>query len=184
MYIGNILLIYRTKCTLSRTKIHAQNKSDKIVFFQTARHTLFGKKNDFVTPVFRAYLDYNYSDIYIGNIRLIYRTNCALSRTKKTHAKQVGYFRLIYRTNSPFGKKTTRFVNHVFWAYLNHNLSDIYGAPFGKKLYVLWTMLFESKQAQKNMVHKTCSFFPNGEFVRYISRKYPTCFCVCFFGPT
>ena len=38
MYIGNILLIYRTKCTLSRTKILAQNKSDKIVFFQTAPH--------------------------------------------------------------------------------------------------------------------------------------------------
>ena len=59
MYIGNVLLIYRTKYTLSRTKIHAQNKSDKIVFFQTARHTPFGKKNNFVTPVFRAYLDYN-----------------------------------------------------------------------------------------------------------------------------
>ena len=27
---------------------------------------------------------------------------------------------------APFGKKTIRFVNHVFWAYLNHNLSDIY----------------------------------------------------------
>ena len=44
MYIGNVLLIYRTKCTPSRTKIHAQNKSDKIDFFQTARHTPFGKK--------------------------------------------------------------------------------------------------------------------------------------------
>ena len=34
--------------------------------------------------VFWTYLDHNLSDIYIGNIRLIYRTNCALSRTKNT----------------------------------------------------------------------------------------------------
>ena len=38
IHIGNILLIYPTKCMLSRTKIHAQNKSDKIIFFQTAPH--------------------------------------------------------------------------------------------------------------------------------------------------
>ena len=37
----------------------------------------FGKK------LFWAYLDHNLSDIYIGNIRLISRTNCTLSRTKK-----------------------------------------------------------------------------------------------------
>ena len=36
--------------------------------------------------LFWAYLDHNLSDIYIGNIRLIYRTNCALSRTKQ-HAQ-------------------------------------------------------------------------------------------------
>ena len=58
MYIENVLLIYRTKCTLSRTKVHAQNKSDKLVFSKRrARRRL--EKNDFVTPVFRAYLDYN-----------------------------------------------------------------------------------------------------------------------------
>ena len=62
--------------------MHAQNKSDKLVFFQTARHTPFGK-NDFVTHVFCASLGYNLSEIYIGNIRRIYRTNCTLSRTKK-----------------------------------------------------------------------------------------------------
>ena len=93
MYIGNVLLIYRTKCTLNRIKIHAQNKSDKIVFSKR-RATRRLEKNDLVTPVFRVYLDCNQSDIYIGNIRLIYRTNCILNRTKKTHAKQVGYFRL------------------------------------------------------------------------------------------
>ena len=32
------------------------------------------------------------------------------------------------------------------------------------------------------MVHKTCSFFPNGEFVRYIGRKYPTCFACVFWS--
>ena len=58
MYIGNVLLIYRTKCTLSRTKIRAQNKSDKIVFSKR-RAIRRLEKNDFVTPVFRAYLDYN-----------------------------------------------------------------------------------------------------------------------------
>ena len=58
MYIGNVLLIYRTKCTLSRTKIHAQNKSDKIVFSKR-RATPRLEKNDFETPVFRAFLDYN-----------------------------------------------------------------------------------------------------------------------------
>ena len=97
--------------TLSRTEIHAQNKSGKIVFSKR-RVTRRLEKNDFVTPVFRAYLDYNESYIYIGNIRLIYWTNCALSRTKK-HTQNmsdisdlyIGYFRLIYRTNSPFGKK-------------------------------------------------------------------------------
>ena len=58
MYIGNVLLIYRTKCTLSRTKIHAQNMTDKIGFSKR-RATRRLEKNDFVTPVFRAYLDYN-----------------------------------------------------------------------------------------------------------------------------
>ena len=43
-YIGNVLLIYRTKCTLSRTKIHAQNKSDKIVFFSSGAPHAFWKK--------------------------------------------------------------------------------------------------------------------------------------------
>ena len=32
------------------------------------------------------------------------------------------------------------------------------------------------------MVPKTCSFSPNGEFVRYISRKYPTCFACVFWS--
>ena len=41
--IGNIGFICRTNCTLSRTKKHAQNKSDKIVL---------KKKNDFVILVF------------------------------------------------------------------------------------------------------------------------------------
>ena len=58
MYIGNVLLVYRTKCTTSRTKIHAQNKSDKIVFSKR-RVTRRLEKNNFVTPVFRAYLDCN-----------------------------------------------------------------------------------------------------------------------------
>ena len=33
--------------------------------------------------VFCAYLDHSLSNIYIGNIRLIYRTNCTQNRTKK-----------------------------------------------------------------------------------------------------
>ena len=106
MYIGNVLLIYRTKCTLSRIKIHAQNKSDKIVFFQTARHTPFGKKR-FCDPCFSSlfglwlvrYIHRKYPT-YISD-KLCFKSDL------KTHAKQVGYFRLIYRTNSPFGKNYT-----------------------------------------------------------------------------
>ena len=82
LFIG----IYQTNCALSRTRKHTQNKPDKIVFFQTARHSSFGKKNYFVMHVFSTYLDHNLSDIYIGNIRFIHRTNCTLSRTKK-HAQ-------------------------------------------------------------------------------------------------
>ena len=69
MYIGNILLIYRTKCTLSRTKIHAQNKSDKIVFFQKrflACDAPFGKKRfcpTYFARVFWSDLEYILSDI-------------------------------------------------------------------------------------------------------------------------
>ena len=85
IYIGNIRLIYWTNCTLNRNKIHTQNKSDKIGFAQTARRTPF-KENDFVTLVFSTYLDHYLSDIYIGNIRLKYQTNCFLSRTIK-HAQ-------------------------------------------------------------------------------------------------
>ena len=85
IYIGNIRFIYRTNCALSRTRKHAQNKSDKIVFSKW-RATRRLEKNDFVMHVFSTYLDHNLSDIYIGNIRLIYWTNCNLSRTKK-HAQ-------------------------------------------------------------------------------------------------
>ena len=70
IYIGNIRLIYWTNCTLNRNKTHTQNKSDKIVFAQTASHTPF-EKNDFVTLVFSAYLYHYLSDINIRNIRLI-----------------------------------------------------------------------------------------------------------------
>ena len=100
IYIGNIRLIYRTNCALSRTRKHTQNKSDKIVFFQTARHSPFGKKLVCDACFFHLFRQQFVRDIYIGNIRLIYRTNCTLSRTKK-HAqnKSDGYFRLIYRTN-------------------------------------------------------------------------------------
>ena len=56
------------------------------MFFSKRRATRRLEKNDFVMHVFSTYLDHNLSDIYIGNIRLIYRTNCTLSRTKK-HAQ-------------------------------------------------------------------------------------------------
>ena len=121
MYIGNVLLIYRTKCTISRTKIHAQNKSDKIVFFQTARHTPFGKKTilwplffELIWTIISSIYTSEISDLYIGQIS-----------DQKTHAKQV------ILDKFAVWKKTT-FANHVFWAYLNHTLSDMYGAPFGK----------------------------------------------------
>ena len=109
IYIGNIRLIYRTNCALSRTRKHTQNKSGKIVFFPTARHLPFGKKlfcdacffhlfrPQFVRYIYRIFPTYISDKLcpksdqktrakQVGYFRLIYRTNCALSRTKK-HAQ-------------------------------------------------------------------------------------------------
>ena len=87
----------------SRTKKHAQNKSDKTVFVQTARHAPFGK-NSFVTHVFYAYLDHNLSDIHIGNIRLIISDKLYFKSDKNTRAKKSDIFdlyigQILYKTN-------------------------------------------------------------------------------------
>ena len=65
-------------------------------FFPNGAHTPFGK-NNFVTQVFLAYLGYNLSEIYIANIRLIYRTNCTLCRTKKHTQNKSDIFDLYIR---------------------------------------------------------------------------------------
>ena len=79
MYIGNILLIYRTKCTLSRTKILAQNKSDKIVFLSHAFYfvepiiVLVHRKYPYIRTNSRTKKHTqnksDISDLYIGQIR-------------------------------------------------------------------------------------------------------------------
>ena len=54
---------------LNRNKIHTQNKSNEIVFAQTARNTPF-EKNDFVTLVFSTYTII--CPIYISKISDLY----------------------------------------------------------------------------------------------------------------
>ena len=81
---------------------------------------------------------------------------------------QVGpkYTRKMSQTKSIFPNgaphavwKKNDFVTSVFRAYLDYNLSDKYGALFRKKLYVLQTMVFESKQTQKTWFTKRVVFF-------------------------
>ena len=67
MYIGNVLLAYRTKCTLSRTKIHACP-------------TYFAR-------VFWSDLECILSDMQVGHFQCTYRTNYGLNKLKK-HGSQ------------------------------------------------------------------------------------------------
>ena len=57
----------------------------------------------------------------------------------------------------------------------------MYGAPFGKK-YTFCEPCFLSLNKLKKHGSQNVYFFPNGEFVRYISRKYPTCFACVFWS--
>ena len=115
------------------------------------------KKNDFVTHVFRAYLDHNLSDMYIRNIRLIYRTNCTLSRTKKTR-KIVRFFRLIYRTNSILSrtKKHTQnsqifltYISDKFYAKSDQNTRKM--VRFFRFIYRTNSMLSRTKKHAQNV---------------------------------
>ena len=82
--VGYFRLIYWTNCALSRTKKHAQNKSDISDLYIGQIVPQVGPKNTRKTSrIFPTYI----SDKL-----------CPMS-DQKTRAKQVGYFRLIYRTN-------------------------------------------------------------------------------------
>ena len=113
----------------NRTQIRRSNAIDVASYYYTTILLLMKKSNIIYSSVALLYsvgrrLEKNYLfcepcflslfrplfvRYIIGNIRLIYRTNCALSRTKK-HA-QVGYFRLIYRTNCDL---STRKISRIF----------------------------------------------------------------------
>ena len=69
-------------------------------------------------------------------------------------------------------KITIRSVNHVFWAYLNHSLSDIYIENILGYLYI-GQMVLQVGPKHTRKISQTKSFFPNGGFDRYICRKYP-----------
>ena len=111
-YLDHYCRIY-----LSRTKTHTQNKSDKIVFVQTARHGHLKKK---------------------------------------------------------------RFCDSCFLSLLDHNLSDIYGAPTEKNCTFCEPCFLSLNELKKHGSLNGLFFFSNGKFVRYISRKYPT-YLACVF---
>ena len=75
-------------------------------------------------------------------------------------------------------KKTPRFVNHVFRAYLNHNLSDMYGAPFGKK-YTFCEPCFLSLNKLKKHGSQNVDFFSKRRICPIYKSEISDLFCVC-----
>ena len=155
MHIGNVLLIYRTKCTLSRTKIHAQNKSDKIVFSKR-RATRRLEKNDFVLDLF------NQSDI----LKCPTRTNCALSGTKKhTQNKSSD----LYIGQIAVWKKTTYAPS---WTFSRHSVTKIRTSSTAVQC-----------QVDVHVSWSQNRFFPNGVWRAVWKKRFcPTYFARVFWS--
>ena len=77
---------------------------------------------------------------------------------------------------APFGKRTIRSVNHVFWVYLNHSLSDIYTENILGYLHIAQIVFLVEPKYTRN-ISQTKFFFLKRRATRGLKKRFcDSCF--------